>query len=203
MVRAGGPKCAASRSRIPGPVCRGLALERVAGTRERGHRQWRFPSRGKRGTRMSAGPRAASPPGFKHCPELASAATSRDLKTAPRHRWFYFPHSYSYRLVNAILDHWQFPLEGTLVDNFAGSGTTLLAARERGMSALGFDLSPLAVTVTNAKVAGYRERPLERGLASILERRPLTYLLCPHAFRGPSHTPSSKRFSRCWRRYKT
>ena len=103
----------------------------------------------------------------------SGTATSRDLKSASRHRWFYFPHSYSYRLVNTILDYWQFTSDDTLVDNFAGSGTTLLAARERGLSVLGFDLSPLAVTSTNAKVAPYRERLLARALRRILEAAPV------------------------------
>ena len=137
---------------------------------------------------MTAAAKAVTaPPGFQHRPELAGAATSRDLKSAPRHRWFYFPHSYSYRLVNTILDHWQFPPEGILADNFAGSGTTLLAARERGgLSALGFDLSPLAVTVTNAKVAPYRERPLARALGSILEATPIAPPPVPERLSGTS-----------------
>ena len=67
------------------------------------------------------------PHGFSHRPELASAATPEDLKGAPRHRWFYFPHSYSYRLVDTILAHWQFSSGGVVADNFVGAGTTLLA----------------------------------------------------------------------------
>lgn len=127
-------------------------------------------SQGRRNGRSTAAAKAvAAPPGFDHRPDLAGAATSRELQSAPRHRWLYFPHSYSYRLVDTILDHWQFPSDGVLVDNFAGSGTTLLAARERGLSALGFDLSPLAVTVANAKVAPYSERALARTLERILE----------------------------------
>ena len=38
----------------------------------------------------------ALPAGFSSRPELSREATSRDLEFAPRHRWFYFPHSYSY-----------------------------------------------------------------------------------------------------------
>ena len=101
-------------------------------------------------------PAGAFPAGFESRAELAWAATSRELKAAPRHNWFYFPHSYSYRLVNEILDYWDFPQNGTLADNFSGSGTTLLTARQRGLLALGFDLSPLAVTVAKAKVASYK-----------------------------------------------
>ena len=108
------------------------------------------------------------PTGFAHHPGLAGAATSRELRSSPRHRWFYFPHSYSHRLVNDILDHWQFPPDGIVADNFAGSGTTLLTARERGLAAVGFDLSPLSVTVTNAKITSYDAGDLERGFQRVL-----------------------------------
>ncbi|MDE0234786.1 MAG: hypothetical protein OXM62_07240 [bacterium] len=111
---------------------------------------------------------STAPPRFSYRPELAATATSRDLRSAPRHRWFYFPHSYSYRLVNTILDHWDFPTNGVLADNFSGSGTTLLAARERGLSSLGFDLSPLSVTVGAAKIASYDQTVLERDFRKIL-----------------------------------
>ena len=115
---------------------------------------------------------SASPPGFRPRQDLAKAATSRDLATAPRHRWFYFPHSYSYRLVDAILDFWDLPPDAAVADNFAGSGTTLLSARQRGLLALGFDLSPLAVAASAAKVASYDERALERAFQRILAAAP-------------------------------
>ena len=77
--------------------------------------------------------------------DLARAATPRDLKDRPRHRWFYFPHSYSAELVNAILDDWQLPDDSYLLDPFVGAGTTMIVARERGINVTGFDLSPLSV----------------------------------------------------------
>ena len=106
---------------------------------------------------------------FEYRPELARSATSRQLRSAPRHRWFYFPHSYSYRLVNEVLDYWCFRHDAILADNFAGSGTTLLAARERGLSALGFDLSPLAVMVTNTKTSFYEIDNLKIAFQQILD----------------------------------
>ena len=111
------------------------------------------------------------PAGFELRPELEWAATARELKVAPRHNWFYFPHSYSHRLVNEILDTWNFPKNGFLVDNFSGSGTTLLTARQRGLPALGFDLSPLAVTVGKAKVASYNSGQLNRAMEKVLLRQ--------------------------------
>ena len=68
--------------------------------------------------------------------------------------------------------HWGLPEGGTLADNFAGAGTTLVAARQNGLSAEGFDLSPLAVTVANAKIAGYDPDQLRIDLQAILNTVP-------------------------------
>ena len=107
------------------------------------------------------------PEGFRYRLDLGPMATSRDLQRAPRHRWFYFLHSYSYRLVEEILDAWSVPPSATLVDNFAGSGTTLLTARMRSLVAYGYDLSPLAVTVSKAKTASYSANSLSEALGRI------------------------------------
>lgn len=122
----------------------------------------------------------ATPLGFRPRQDLATAATSRDLATAPRHWWFYFPHSYSYRLVDAILDFWDLPPDATVADNFAGSGTTLLVARQRGLSALGFDLSPLAILASAAKVASYDDAKLQRAFQRVLAAAPAELPRVPH-----------------------
>ena len=108
------------------------------------------------------------PKEFSYRPDLATAATPRDLKLAPRHRWFYFPHSYSYRLVDEVLDYWDLQEGAVLADNFVGSGTTLLVARQREIPAMGYDLSPLAVTVSNAKIGAYRPKQLRNSLSRVL-----------------------------------
>jgi DNA modification methylase len=108
------------------------------------------------------------PDRFEYKLDLGPAATTRELKKAPRHRWFYFPHSFSPRLVFQLLDYWNIPEGSQIVDNFVGSGTTLLACREHGMACLGFDLSPLAVMVTNTKLAFYDPEGLRKKLNRIL-----------------------------------
>ena len=108
------------------------------------------------------------PSRFEYRLDLAGAATAKELKTSPRHRWFYFPHSFSHRLIDEALALWDLPQDEILADNFAGAGTTLLAARQNGLSAEGFDLSPLAVDVANAKIACYDPNQLRRGLQTVL-----------------------------------
>ncbi|AEG16008.1 DNA methylase N-4/N-6 domain protein [Desulfofundulus kuznetsovii DSM 6115] len=103
-------------------------------------------------------------------PDLGSAATPQLLRQRPVHRWFWFPHSYSPELVEAILDSWNLPPGSVLLDPFVGAGTTLLVAKERGYPALGADLSPLAVLVSNVKVQPYQREKLEAALNCLQHR---------------------------------
>lgn len=81
--------------------------------------------------------------------------TPRPLAEKPIHRWYTFPHSYTSELVHALIDEWGLTAKDHLLDPFVGAGTTLLAAKERGIPATGYDLSPLAVLAARVKVADY------------------------------------------------
>ncbi|MEX2238422.1 MAG: DNA methyltransferase [Dehalococcoidia bacterium] len=98
-------------------------------------------------------------------PELSRAATPALLRGEPRHGWFFFPHSFSPPLIEAVLDHWQAD-QGTVLDPFVGSGTTLTVALSRGLSCIGVDLSPLAVLISTVKTRSYQSD----GLLAALER---------------------------------
>lgn len=102
--------------------------------------------------------------------DLSQAATPRLLKRRPRHRWFWFPHSYSPELVEAILDYWDLPSGSRLLDPFVGAGTTLLVAKERGISADGVDLFPLAVRITRAKVANFCREHLQHTFRIVIRQ---------------------------------
>jgi len=56
-----------------------------------------------------------------------------------------------------------------VVDPFVGAGTTLVVARKRGVSAIGADLSPLAVLVSNAKIGPADELSLRASLTLVME----------------------------------
>ncbi|HZQ51210.1 MAG TPA: DNA methyltransferase [Bryobacteraceae bacterium] len=75
------------------------------------------------------------------------------LKDSPVHRWYYFPHSFTGELVHALIDEWGLSADDRTLDPFCGAGTTLVAAKQKGVPAVGYDLSPLAVLVTNVKTA--------------------------------------------------
>jgi tRNA G10 N-methylase Trm11 len=100
--------------------------------------------------------------------DLARHVTPRLLKNQPVHRWFYFPHSFSPQLVEILLDEWQLPQGAVVLDPFVGAGTTLYVAAQRGYSALGTDLSPLAVLVSNAKVRSYDAGQVQQATLAVM-----------------------------------
>lgn len=76
----------------------------------------------------------------------AVGAGSRD---EPLHRLVPYKEAFSPQLVRAILDHTGIS-SGTLLDPFAGAGTSLLVAAERGLGAVGVDLLPFAAFTADA-----------------------------------------------------
>jgi DNA modification methylase len=60
--------------------------------------------------------------------------------------------------------------DATVLDPMAGSGTTLVAARQLGRAAVGFDLDPLAVLVARSATRTFAAAKLENLRARILRR---------------------------------
>jgi len=87
--------------------------------------------------------------------EWAKWATPKRLREQPIHRWFVFPHSYTGELVKAMIDEWGLGAKDRILDPFVGAGTTLVAAKEKGIPATGYDLSPLAVLASRVKSTTY------------------------------------------------
>jgi hypothetical protein len=82
--------------------------------------------------------------------------TPARLKRRPIHRWYLFPHSFTGDLVDALIDDWGLDESDQILDPFCGAGTTLLAAKKRGIPATGYDLSPLAVLASQVKTSNYQ-----------------------------------------------
>ncbi|NOX63724.1 MAG: hypothetical protein GXP42_17505 [Chloroflexi bacterium] len=104
------------------------------------------------------------PTGFEYRLDLSRHVTPRLLRDQAIHRWFYFPHSFSPQLVHILLEKWDVPSGAWVLDPFVGAGTTLLAAREKGINALGIDLSPLSIFVSRAKTRQYDSTEICKGL---------------------------------------
>jgi hypothetical protein len=80
--------------------------------------------------------------------------TFRGNLSATRHGWLRLTPAYSVHFVRELLAD-SSPSAGTVLDPFCGTGTTLLACRERGVSAATIDLNPFLVWLTRAKTAHY------------------------------------------------
>ncbi len=65
------------------------------------------------------------------------------------------------QIVRGILNTWRLPPGSRVLDPFCGSGTTLVEAAIGGFPAIGCDLNPFAVYLSNAKLAALRTSPSE------------------------------------------
>ncbi|MFC1597543.1 DNA methyltransferase [Planctomycetota bacterium] len=99
-----------------------------------------------------------------------SWVTPKALRSTPIHRWYAFPHSFTAELVEALIDEWNLTEWDHILDPFAGAGTTVLAAKARGIPATGCDLSPFAAFVSRVKTRDYNLAGLEECWTT-LERR--------------------------------
>jgi DNA modification methylase len=92
---------------------------------------------------------------FEESLEWRSWVTPKPLEEKPVHRWYVFPHSFTSDLVHTLIDKWGLGRSDKILDPFLGAGTTILAAKERGVPAIGYDLSPFATFVAGVKIANY------------------------------------------------
>jgi len=95
--------------------------------------------------------------------ELGSHMTFETSKELPVHRWFWYKEGYSPELVQWAIGNEENEPE-RLLDPFCGVGTSLLVAKEAGISAKGIDSSDLAVFVSKAKTENYTEHDMEKAI---------------------------------------
>lgn len=100
---------------------------------------------------------------------IAELVTFIPNKFIPIHNWFYFKEGFSKQLVDWLAE--EYNLQSPVLDPFCGSGTTLLAAKQRGMESIGFDVSPLACFVSKAKTRHYDTDTLKQILEEIKNKK--------------------------------
>jgi DNA modification methylase len=83
---------------------------------------------------------------------LVNFSKTKDL---PIHRWFYYQEGYSPELVKKIFNYLNLNNKTHLFDPFAGSGTSLMAAKELGIKATGVEINPFSCHMASTKTADY------------------------------------------------
>jgi DNA modification methylase len=77
--------------------------------------------------------------------------TFADSKNAPIHRWFQYPAGFSYKAVNYILDQHVIVPGHIVYDPFVGTGTTLVACKQRGIESYGVEAHPFVHEIAEVK----------------------------------------------------
>jgi len=88
--------------------------------------------------------------------DLKGLINSKTTETTPIHRWYYFKESYSDQLIGNMLAEFDVKKGSTVLDPFAGSGTTLLACQWRGMMPIGIDINPFFTFVERVKLDWFK-----------------------------------------------
>ena len=128
---------------------------------------------------------------IKASPELKDLVTFVPNKSEPFHNWYYYKEGFSRGLVNFFISRFGIAKENLVLDPFCGVGTTLLACKQAGLRAAGFDVSPLAVFVSQVKTANYNLESLEEAARHALKWK----------FERPRNLPSSPWLKRAFSKY--
>ncbi|HEX8564252.1 MAG TPA: DNA methyltransferase [Pyrinomonadaceae bacterium] len=84
--------------------------------------------------------------------DRANLGTFRDSLRAPVHRWFTYPAGFSYQAVEEALRTYGIKPGKTIYDPFAGTGTTLVVAKQRGVNSFGVEAHPFVQFVARTKL---------------------------------------------------
>ncbi len=76
-------------------------------------------------------------------------------KQLPKHNWFYIKEGYSKALVNKFVDKYHLKNGNLVFDPFCGSGTTLLASKERNIESIGVEINPFLAFLSKVKLENY------------------------------------------------
>lgn len=82
----------------------------------------------------------------------ANLGTFQDSLRAPVHRWFTYPAGFSYKAVEEAFRSYGIVSGRTVYDPFAGTGTTLVVAKQYGVNAFGVEAHPFVQFVARTKL---------------------------------------------------
>jgi len=80
----------------------------------------------------------------------------------PVHRWFDVKEGYSRDLIIDLLERFNIKKRDIILDPFCGGGTTLLAAKEKKINSLGFEVNPFLAFLTKVKLNNYTLKDIQK-----------------------------------------
>jgi len=86
-------------------------------------------------------------------------ATFVPNKKLPLYNWYYYKEGFARELVFKLLDLFDMK-NGLVLDPFCGSGTTLLACKERGIESIGLEILPGSLLASRVKTRNYSDTDL-------------------------------------------
>lgn len=89
----------------------------------------------------------------------ARSGTFTDNMKLPIHRWFRYSAGFSAEWAKTIIEQEKVGSKLTVLDPFAGSGTTLLAAEHAGVESYGLESHPFVVRIASAKLLWHKIDP--------------------------------------------
>ena len=77
-----------------------------------------------------------------------------------RQRWYRYKEGFSAELIKNIIKEYNQNNNGTILDPFLGSGTTIIAANELGLNGKGFEVNPFSAFLSNCKLKNYSKNEI-------------------------------------------
>lgn len=87
--------------------------------------------------------------------ELGPLVSPHGNQRVPIHSWYSYKHGYSRDLAAHLIKHFDLRKGQWVLDPFCGGGTTLLACKELGINAEGYDILPFSTFLSNVKLTDY------------------------------------------------
>jgi DNA methylase len=102
----------------------------------------------------------------------ARSGTFADNKKLPIHRWFKYSAGFSAEWAESVIREHQGIAPVSVLDPFAGSGTTMIAAEKAGANAVGYESHPFIARVAKAKLMWHAVDPqqLRKEASGLLSR---------------------------------